>query len=159
MKRLFKRLKPAFRIIKPVFMGCCVVVALALATLIMIEDPPLSAENLQEAPVVGAKVDRNRYGKADVTIRVKDDNWSGTKVVSAALDGRDIRLHKRANVFGLKGTMNTRLPQGDYVVRWTVTKPSSKGNRITLSFSKSFRINRYTERVTVVINGQKASVY
>jgi hypothetical protein len=134
-----------------------VVAAIALLSGV-VESPTLSAqvedENLETGPDLLGK----KHGKTHVQIRVRDDLWNDVHIESAALDGKDVRLHRKSNIFGLRGTLDTQLAPGDYTVRWTVTKPSSKGHRITLSFQKTFRVSR-KGGVTVVITGQKASVY
>ncbi len=122
----------------------------------VVEEEPLSTEETQDdAPDILEK----RQGRAYVTIKVKDDTWSRVRVERASLEGRRIRLQKRPNIFGQRGTLNARLAPGEYTVRWTVTKPAVRGHRITLSFRKTFTVSKRSNRVTVVINGQNATVY
>lgn len=148
------------------FFGIGLTALLAFFIFEAAESRPLSAQVMEEEPQAVA-VDQEdgpdlleiRLGKAYVTIKVKDDAWGRVRVESAALEGRRIHLQKRPNIFGQRGTLNVRLAPGKYTLRWTVTKPAAKGHRITLSFRKTFTVRPRAGRVTVVINGQHATVY
>lgn len=98
-----------------------------------------------------------KRGKYTVTVRVRDDAWNKVRVESAVLENHDIHLQHKANLFGVKGTAYIRLAPGEYTLRWSITKPSSKGNRITLSFHKNVRVTN-KDRL-VVIRGQHAYIY
>ncbi|HSW72154.1 MAG TPA: hypothetical protein VLG44_01945 [Chlamydiales bacterium] len=112
------------------------------------------------AAVEQVQVENNpeaKRGKYTVTVRVRDDAWNKVRVESAVLENQDIPLQHKANLFGVKGTAFVRLNPGEYTLRWTITKPSSKGNRITLSFHKNVRVKK-NDRL-VVIRGQHAYIY
>jgi len=102
-------------------------------------------------------LERGRRG-ARVTVYVKDDRWSDIRVVSAALEGQDVRMKKHSNFFGIKGELKTNLPPGTYTIRWTVTKPAARKQRITLSFNKTFTIPRRDGSITITIEGQNATI-
>ncbi len=121
----------------------------------VVESPTLSSQAEDDGSdlLLGKK-----RGHVHVSIQVKDDLWNDVQVVSATVEGHDVHLKKKANIFGQKGTLETHLTPGMHAVRWTVTKPASRSNRITLSFQKDFKVPKKGS-VTVVITGQKASVY
>lgn len=106
--------------------------------------------------VVDSSQDAKR-GKYTVVVRVRDDAWNKVRVESAVLENQNIPMQHKANLFGVKGEAYIRLAPGEYSLRWTVTKPSTKGNRITLSFHKNVRVTK-KDRL-VVIRGQHAYIY
>jgi hypothetical protein len=121
----------------------------------VIQSPDLSAQTIDEN-VLDNPLDllSKGYRKRTVTIKVKDDRRSQTRVESAALEDQEIRVHKKANFWGEKGKLSTKLAPGTYTLRWTVTKPARHGDRITLSFQRSVRVKN--RDITVVIEGQNA---
>lgn len=146
--------------LRKIFVFCGV--GLALATGFFLfgaeeeQKPPLTAQAMddEEGPDLLERGRRN----ARVTVTVKDDVWNKIRVESAVLDNQDIRLKKKADLFGYKGQLKTTLPPGQYDLRWTVTKPAARNQRITLSFHKTINVPRRGGDVRVEINGQNASV-
>lgn len=140
---------------KSLYYGIAIVIVLAVYVFAQTaETRKLSAKQDQLVVDEGTTAKKGKY---TVTIRVRDDVWNKTRVESASLEGQDIRIHHKANIFGVKGSTEMRLAPGEYSLRWTVTKPSVGGNRITLSFHKNVKVTR--RGVLVVIRGQNANVY
>jgi hypothetical protein len=120
-----------------------------------IESTPLSAETVDdEEELLGKK-----RGKAYVSVRVEDDFWNHVTIDSASLEDQNIKLNKHANLFGLRGTLNTYMAPGKYTVWWTITKSSKHGQKVTLSYSKNFSISNRDKKVSVTIHGERASIY
>jgi hypothetical protein len=146
---------------KTLLMHCGIGVAVLVGTFFFVaETRPLAAQVEDESDGDGSDdlLGGKRHGKGRVSIRLRDDSWGDVRIESAALEGRDIRIRRRANIFGLKGSLDTNLEPGSYTLRWTVTKPAARGNRITLSFQKTFTVRR-GRTITVTVTGQKATVY
>lgn len=146
---------------KTILMHCGIGLVLLVGTFFFVsETRPLAAQVDDEDSEIASSSDLlgKRQGKGYVSIRLRDDSWGNVRIVSASVDGRNIRLRKRSNLVGLKGSLDVYMEPGDYTLRWTVTKYAARGNRITLSFKRDFTVRR-GKNVTIVVTGQKSTVY